>query len=273
MQDRRIRPCAVCGSFYEGNAAGLRKEVDGLLAESHSAPVAGVRGIVAPHAGYMYSGRTAALVYSVLAGSSYDSVVIVSPSHRDRFRGVSAYDGDGYATPLGVIPVDTALRELLVRPPSPVALSSLGHRGEHAVEVQLPFLQRVLGDFSFVPLVMGDQEPATCFALGETLGRALAGKNALLVASTDLSHFLSRQQARGLDSVVMEAVGKFDPEGLMEDLVKGTGEACGGGPTVAVMTALKILGARAMRVAHYATSGDVNGDDNRVVGYMSAIAT
>jgi AmmeMemoRadiSam system protein B len=273
MPDKKIRPCAVCGSFYAGDAAVLRNEVDELLASAESTPLAGIRGIVAPHAGYMYSGKTAALVYGALAGSSYESVVIVSPSHRDRFRGVSVYDGDGYATPLGVVPVDSALRDLLIRPPSPVVLSPLGHRGEHAVEVHLPFLQRVLGDFSFVPLVMGDQDPGTCFALGEALARALAGKKALLVASTDLSHFLSRQQAQGLDSVVIEDVGRFDAKQLMEDLEKGTAEACGGGPTVAVMTALKILGAREMHVAQYATSGDVNGDDTRVVGYMSAIAT
>ena len=273
MDVKTIRPCAACGAFYAGDAADLRKEVDDLLQGARTAPLAGIKGIVAPHAGYMYSGRTAALVYGPLSGSGYRSVVIVSPSHRDRFPGVSAYDGDGYATPLGIVPVDAELRELLVRPPSPVALSRLGHRDEHAVEVHLPFLQRVLGEFSFVPLVMGDQDPGTCFALGETLGRVIAGKKVLLVASTDLSHFLSRQQAKGLDAVVMDDVGKFDAPGLMEDLEKGTAEACGGGPTVAVMTALKILGARAMRVAQYATSGDVTGDDRRVVGYMSAIAT
>jgi AmmeMemoRadiSam system protein B len=273
MEAEKIRPCAACGSFYSGDAAVLRKEIDAMIAGARTAPVPRVMGIVAPHAGYMYSGDTAARVYGSLAGSGYRSVVIVSPSHRDSFRGVSAYEGDGYATPLGVVPVDRALRELLAAEPTPVKISAVGHGLEHAVEVHLPFLQRVLGEFSFVPLVMGDQDPGTCFALGETLGRVLKGRKVLLVASTDLSHFFSRQVAKGLDDVVIHDVGNFDPPGLMTDLEEGKAEACGGGPTVAVMSALKILGATQMRVAHYATSGDVTGDDRSVVGYMSAIAS
>lgn len=273
MQDKKIRACVACGTFYPVDPAELRKEIDDMIGAARSAPFPDVMGIVAPHAGYMYSGDTAARVYGALAGSRYGSVIIVSPSHRERFRGVSAYDGDGYATPLGLVPVDRELRAALALQPSPVRVSGAGHGPEHAVEVHLPFLQRVLGEFSFVPLVMGEQTPEICFSLGETLGRVLKGRKALLVASTDLSHFFPRQVAKGLDDVAMNDVGKFDARSLMADLEEGKAEACGGGPTVAVMTALKILGAREMRVTHYATSGDVTGDDRSVVGYMSAIAT
>jgi AmmeMemoRadiSam system protein B len=276
MPHELIRPCAACGTFYAGDPAGLRKQVDDLLGASGCKPTSefggGILGIVAPHAGYVYSGGTAACVYGALAGSGYRTVVIVAPSHRDRFTGVSAYIGDGYVTPLGVVPVDRELRTLLAAEPSPVVVSAAGHGNEHAVEVHLPFLQRVLGEFSFVPLVMGDQEPATCFALGETLGRVLKGRKVLLVASTDLSHFFPRHVAQGLDTVVMDNLRKFDAEALMADLEKGKCEACGGGPTVAVMTALKLLGARTMRVAQYTTSGDVTGEDKSVVGYVSAAA-
>jgi len=266
----RIRPASVAGKFYPGDARELARDIAGMI---HSEkPDSPVRGIIAPHAGYPYSGPTAALAYAKLAQAAYDVVVVVAPSHREFFEGVSVYDGDAYATPLGSIPVDADLRAALCAAAPFVRSSPKGHGPEHAVEVHLPFLQSLIGKFSLLPLVVGHQTPETCYGLGEALGTVLRGRNALLVASTDLSHFHADTEAREIDSVMLGDVEAFDPRALMAHIADGSAEACGGGPAVAVMTALKVLGASRFEVAGYATSGDVTGDRGRVVGYMSAVA-
>jgi AmmeMemoRadiSam system protein B len=231
-----------------------------------------VRGIIAPHAGYLYSGPAAARAYGRLLRGAYDAVVVVAPSHREYFEGVSVYDGEAYLTPLGTVPVDRDLRDALISLAPCVSASAEGHGEEHAIEVHLPFLQTMLGTFSFLPLVIGHQTPGTCFALGEALGGLLRHRRALLVASTDLSHFHSDREAREIDAVVIGDVRRFDPGALMSHLTEGAAEACGGGPVVAVMTALKSLGAKGLEVMEYATSGDVTGDRRSVVGYLSAVA-
>jgi AmmeMemoRadiSam system protein B len=270
--ERLIRPCAVCGTFYPGERVSLNSALDKLLDAVRPQPGPPVLGAIAPHAGYAYSGPTAASVYGRLRGASYDAVVIVSPSHREFFDGVSVYGGEGYATPLGIVAVDSSLREKLIDECAVVRSSSAGHVSEHAVEVHLPFLQKVLGDFRFVPLVIGHQSAATCFALGVALGSVLKGLRALLVASTDLSHFYPATVAHRMDEIVINDLRAFDEEKLMGHLESGAAEACGGGPTVAVLTALKRLGSSRIDVLKYATSGDMTGDQDSVVGYVGAIA-
>jgi hypothetical protein len=267
-----IRPPAVAGLFYPGDPGELAGVIAGLIpAEPVQVPTR-VLGIIAPHAGYAYSGPTAARAYGKLARGAYDTVVIVAPSHREFFEGVSVFDGGAYLTPLGSVPVDAALRDALISAAPFVRASSEGHGGEHAVEVHLPFLQTVLGTFSFLPLVIGHQTPGTCFALGEALAAVLRDRRALLVASTDLSHFHSDREARAIDAVMIGDVRTFDSRALMSHLTEGATEACGGGPAVAVLTALKSLGATRVEIVEYATSGDVTGDLRSVVGYLSAVA-
>jgi AmmeMemoRadiSam system protein B len=264
---------AVSGMFYPENPDALRRQVQQLFDRAPRKSVAGhILGIVSPHAGYLYSGLTAAAAYALLAGTKVETVVVVSPSHREYFAGVSVYPGDGYETPLGSVPVDQDLREELVKVCPLVRSNKVGHGEEHAIEVQLPFLQQALGEFKLLPLVMGDQSRTTCMALGKCLGAVVRGKNAVLVASTDLSHYHSSRVAEAMDSVMIEDVKRFDEDQLMTDLESGTTEACGGGPTVAVMAALKVLGARHMEVVHHCNSGDITGDTRSVVGYLSAVA-
>ncbi len=268
-----IRAAAVAGVFYPGDPGELARTIASMISSQGGADVSpGVRGVIAPHAGYLYSGPTAARAYGKLAKGAYDTVVVVAPSHREFFEGVSAYDGDAYLTPLGSVSVDTDLRDALISVAPCVRASALGHGGEHAVEVHLPFLQSVLGTFSFLPLVIGHQTPGICFALGEALAAVLPDRRGLLVASTDLSHFHSDREAREIDEVVIGDVRAFDSRALMSHLTEGAAEACGGGPVVAVMTALKSLGATRVEVMEYATSGDVTGDRRSVVGYLSALA-
>jgi len=270
-----IRPPAVAGKFYPGDPQDLRETIAGFLEEAESEPISGeIRGIVAPHAGYMYSGFTAAHAYKLLKGREFDVVVVVSPSHFDFFHGVSVYPGEAYETPLGRIPINAELREALTAASDVVIVSDAGHRAEHALEVQLPFLQCTLqpGTFTLVPLVIGDQKREICFALGQALAEVLKDRNVLLVASTDLSHYYPASIAERLDAVMMRDVAAFDYEKLMTDLETHRTEACGGGPTVAVMAALDDLGVRKMKVTHRSNSGDTTGDYSSVVGYLSAVA-
>ncbi len=267
------RRCSVCGLFYPADSAELRRNVTDMLAAAKPPAVQGaIRGIIGPHAGYVYSGPTAAHAYSLLKGTSYDTVVVVSPSHHEYFDGVSVYPGDAYVTPLGVVPIDKELRKGLLQRSSAVRASNVGHGEEHAVEVHLPFLQQVLGTFKLLPIVMGDQDRTYCYGLGKALGDVLQGKNALLVASTDLSHYYTGDVAERLDAVAIADIRQFDYEQLMGDIENKHTEACGGGPVVAVMLALHTLGVEKMSILHHCNSGDVTGDFSQVVGYLAAVA-
>ena len=225
----------------------------------------------------MYSGQVAAYGYRLLRGKKYDSVVVISPSHVEYFPYASVFPGAAYETPLGEIPIDAKLAGIIGSKSDLVRLDMRGHesrslqRSEHALEVQLPFLQVALGDFRLVPIVMGDQSKETIEALGAALGEALAGRNVLMVASTDLSHFYSDAQARALDGVFQERLRDFSPDKLYRDLSDKDTEACGGGPVAAVMIAAQKLGATSCTVLDYANSGDVTGDRENVVGYVSAV--
>ncbi|MEK7671707.1 MAG: AmmeMemoRadiSam system protein B, partial [Bacteroidota bacterium] len=172
----------------------------------------------------------------------------------------------------GVIQVNTKLRDELIAAGDFIVASERGHRTEHALEVQLPFLQEVLPSFKLLPIVIGDQQPEYCLKLGEALAKVLKHENAPLVASTDLSHFYSSDVADKLESVIIKDVEEFDYERLMHDLQTQRTEACGGGPTVAVMSALKHLHVTNIEVLHHSNSGDVTGDYSSVVGYLSAVA-
>jgi AmmeMemoRadiSam system protein B/AmmeMemoRadiSam system protein A len=275
-KNMNIRKPAVAGLFYPGNSVELSKTIAGFYAEVEKTPLGGPpMGLIVPHAGYPYSGRTAAKAYKVLVGEQFDTVVVVSPSHTVFFKGSSVYDGDGYQTPLGVVEIDKALSKKIATTNPSVYLSKMGHasggtRGEHALEVQLPFLQIVLGKFKLVAIVMGDQEEDSINTLGESLAAGLEGTNTLLVASSDLSHFHSEKEARKLDYAVQEAVEKYDPSLLVETLESHRGEACGGGPMAAIMMATQRLGGREVKFIDYSTSGETTGDFDEVVGYLAA---
>jgi len=267
------RKCVVCGQFYPAKPDELRENIRELIAAVDSPEIKEiVRGIIVPHAGYLYSGFTAAHAYALLQGRTYSTVVVVSPSHREYFDGISVYAGESYGTPLGTVEVNTELRERLLKCSDAVSASHAGHGEEHAIEVHLPFLQHVLGKFDLLPIVMGDQKREYCFALGEALAEILKDENVLLVASTDLSHYHPSSVANQLDAIVMEDVKKFDYEALMQDLEVQRTVACGGGPTVAMMLALRKLGAKKMTILHHCNSGDVTGDHSQVVGYLAAAA-
>lgn len=269
-----VRPAAVAGMFYPGSPSELAEEVDTLLARASVTPVKGDPvALVVPHAGYVYSGPTAAAAYALLKGKQIDTVVVVSPSHREYFAGVSVYPGTAYETPLGSVQVDTGLRDRLLAASGVVRSTRSGHGAEHALEVHLPFLQKTIGAFHLLPLVMGDQSRGTCFTLGSALGAVLHAGSCLLVASTDLSHFHPAAEAERRDGIVLEDLESFDPDRLMDDLETGEAEACGGGPVVAVMIAAHALGAKRLEVLAHTHSGRITNDYHSVVGYCSAVIT
>jgi len=264
-----VRPPAVAGMFYPGQPETLRRDVDRMLAEAPAFPdAAKIAALIVPHAGYAYSGFTAAHAFRAVQGLQFDTVIAVGPSHREYFDYVSVYDGRAYATPLGIVEIDAEVRNALVQ--EGLVSSNAGHRAEHSVEVQVPFLQRALASFRFVPLIMGTQHPRVCEALGTALANASQGRRVLLVASSDLSHFHPAEEAAALDHRVVGEVERFHPEELMQGLADDRLEACGGGPIVAVMEAARRLGAAESRILHYCHSGDVTGDRDSVVGYVSA---
>jgi AmmeMemoRadiSam system protein B len=201
-----------------------------------------------------------------------DIVAVISPSHREYFTEISIYDGYAYATPLGLLEVDKELAQKLTEINPQIILSEKGHRfDEHALEVQLPLLQKVLDDFKILPIVLGEHSIANIEILAEGLAKILADQNALIVASSDLSHFYNYEKATSLDNVVINNIKQFNEDQLFNDLQAGHCEMCGGGPVVTMMKASKLLGANKVQYLIYRNSGDVTGDRSEVVGYMSAI--
>ena len=266
------RPAAVAGSWYPGSADALAAAVDSHLAAAGDAPfqLTDLVALIAPHAGLVYSGPVAAYAYRQMRGRDIDLAVLVGPSHFIAFDGVAICRRGGFETPLGVVDIDDECASRLMEATPIVREHPGAHAREHSLEMQLPFLGRLAPGAKIVPLLMGFQSAETARALGEALGRVLRGRQALLVASTDLSHYHDASTARRLDAVVIDCVSHFDADGLQRALDVRPDHACGGGPTVAVMRAAHLLGARDAVILKYADSGDVSGDKSAVVGYLAA---
>ena len=271
MSSQPLRDAAVAGSWYPKSPTLLASEVD-LYLSAVPAHVAGgdIRALVSPHAGLVYSGPIAAWAYRSVQGAEFDVAVLVGPSHYHGFDSVAVVPRGAFATPFGPAPIAEEVADAMLASGGVVRDLPLPHVKEHSLEMQLPFLRRVLPDTPIVPLLMGDQSPSLVTGLADTLARALSGRRALLIASSDLSHYLDAQSAAAMDGRVLDLVGRFDADGLLSALQDRPGHACGGGPIVAVMKAARALGARDGRVLKYGDSGDVSGDKRAVVGYMAA---
>lgn len=269
------RAAAVAGSWYPGSAPALAREVDAHL--EAAAPWTGgeIRAIVAPHAGMMFSGPVGAWAYKAAATQIYDVAVLVGPSHYVAFDGVALFPDGAFATPLGDLPIDERGARALAASPLVRPLPQ-AHAREHSLEMQLPFLRRLMPETPIVPLLIGYQTGDTIRALAGALVSAFRDRRPLLVASTDLSHYFDAATAGELDGRVQRLMAAFDPEGLLARFEeypegeRGRYVACGGGAVIAVMMAARALGARHARVLKYAHSGEVSGDCDGVVGYVAA---
>jgi len=267
-----IRSSILQGTWYPADPAALKRVIQRYLSAAEVPAWKGrVQALVVPHAGYRYSGPVAAHAFRMLQGQGVNRVVLVGPSHRLRFDGVSVGDHDAYETPLGRVPVDREAARRLRECHEAMRFVPQAHALEHSLEIQIPFLQCVLDSFTIVPVIMGRQDRGTCSLLASGLERALQdGVPTLLVASTDLSHYHSDRSARTLDETFIGFMRHQDPDGLLRSLSAGRCEACGGGPTAAVMQAVDAQKNGEWRILRYATSGDVTGERDRVVGYLAA---
>jgi hypothetical protein len=269
-----IREPSVSGTFYPDNPKILARSIEAYLKNASVDSIDGeIIGLIAPHAGYIYSGQVAAYGYKAIMGSTYETVIMIAPSHRSRFEGVAVFEKGGYRTPLGVVPVDEEFAGEMVNLQTVVQPNVEAHMGEHSLEVQVPFLQVALKDFAMVPLIMGSQDFAVCEALADCLHVVIkkTKKRVLVVGSTDLSHYYPYSEAVGLDTVVRQHLEAYDIRGFLTSLRKGTCEACGAGPIISTMLLSQKLGATRSKVLKYANSGDVSGDRSGVVGYISCV--
>lgn len=269
-----VRPSPIAGTWYPANPSQLRREIETYLACAHPPVLPGkVWGVLAPHAGLRYSGPVAAWAFASIRGQTPDIVVIVSPWHRGGQTPLITTGHAAYETPLGIVQVDIDTLVQLdraLRARSAFGLTPYRYDSEHAIEIELPFLQCVLGTFRIVPVMLADQCAATTAILGAALAETVRRCDVLFIASSDLSHYEPAPVARRLDTALLRRIADFDPDAVIAAEQEGVGYACGSGAIAAVMRACRALGANQVTLLHYGTSGDVEPDAPWVVGYGAA---
>jgi hypothetical protein len=271
----KVRKPAVAGMFYPSDPRELRRDVNRYLGNVEKTHLEGrVVALISPHAGYPYSGQVAASAYKLMEGKDFDDVLVIAPSHRVDFVGASIYDGSGYETPLGIVPIDREVSRRMRQQSKIIDYIPQAHAQEHSLEVQIPFLQSVLKGFSLVPMVMGPPwNLDVCRQLSDAIIRSVEGRRVIIIASSDLTHSYNYQRVVAQDEILAHHIDRFDIEGLAEDLRQGKCQACGGGPMVVTMMVAQGLGANRGKVLQLTNSGDVTGmkgPGNYVVGYMAA---
>jgi AmmeMemoRadiSam system protein B len=270
-----LRPSALAGTWYPNDPSELAHSVDGYLDAATLPDLKGdVLGVIAPHAGYIYSGPVAGYAFAALRGRTPDVVVIVSPYHNFHPSPLLTSSHASYSTPLGEILVERDLLEQLddrLENSLGVGLTHIARDREHSLEIELPFLQRALAaPFQILPIMTRNLDARLTEGLGRALTDLLRGKNHVLVASTDLSHFYTQKQANRFDAEMLKQIESFSPEGVIAAEEAGKGFACGAGAVASALWAARGLGADAVKTLKYATSGDVTGDYSSVVGYGAA---
>jgi MEMO1 family protein len=264
-----LRQPAVAGRFYPGDRATLVQDL-----ESYLSPAAASRpaiGCIAPHAGYMFSGPVAGAVFANIQVPQ--RCIVLCPNHTGRGRPLAIMSSGAWQTPLGSVPIDSDLASILKDQFPLVSEDHEAHRSEHAIEVQLPFLQKRQPHFAFVPVALGTGNFETLEKLGEALGEVLKAQPepVLIVASSDMNHYESDRITRVKDHKAIDRILALDARGLYDTVIKEDVSMCGFGPAVAMLTAAKILGANSAELIKYATSGDVSGDRDMVVGYAGIV--
>jgi len=265
-----IRKSVCAGSWYDNNPESLSRQLDRYLLQADSRAVTeGIVGLIAPHAGYAYSGQIAAFAYRLVHGKSYDTVIIIGTAHRFGFRGCSIYSKGGYETPFGVAEIDETLASKISKA-SGFKFIPEAHAGEHSVEMQVPFIQKILPEAKIVPIIMGTPSKKTISTLAEAFAKTLGDKKALIIASTDLSHFFPKGKANTVDTETLALIESMDTDTITKKMGHRENIMCGGGPVAAVLLYAKSIGDAKVETLKYADSSQVGGDESRVVGYMAA---
>lgn len=266
-----VRLPAVAGRFYPDQPDRLAEQVASYCV----APAASARrkalACVVPHAGYRFSGHVAGAVYARLELARH--FLLLGPRHYPRGEAQAILSEGSWQTPLGRAEIDTALATELKRACSALVEDEVAHRDEHALEVQLPFLQALAGDFRFVPIALGTRDYGALESLGQAIAAVLAlrAEPVLIVASSDMNHYESDEITRRKDRAALDRVQALDPWGLYDVVRREAITMCGVGATISMLTAARLLGARQVELVRYATSGDINGDYREVVGYAGCI--
>lgn len=265
----------VAGTFYPEDPEKLRTLINGYL---QNVPAdQGVEGdvlaVIVPHAGYVYSGQTAAYGFKLLEGRRYDAVIIVGVSHRYGFKGISVWRDGDYKTPLGNVKIDTGIAGQLTAHSPLIGFNRNAHLNEHSVEVEVPFIQVVQPGVPIVPVLTGDREKRSIEVLGEALAEVSKGRKVVIVISTDLAHYVSRREAKILDDVGIDCIEKLDWKCFYDNLQTGKTRFCGGSGVAAVLKAAPTMGAGGARVLRYYDSGYATGDPGSIVSYLAAAIT
>jgi AmmeMemoRadiSam system protein B/AmmeMemoRadiSam system protein A len=267
-----VRQPAVAGEFYPSDPSALASAVEGYISHAEKLPPEGeLIALVAPHAGYDYSGGVAGWSFRQVSGASYDTVIVIGPTHRFGFQGASVYTGDYFATPLGEIPIDKAMAMSFLDAKSDIVNEPRAHEKEHSLEVEMPFLQKALKGFKVVPIVVGDPTHESMESLSSSLARVMRdkAKKTLIVVSTDWSHYHDYDTAVRMDGRGMQTVAKLSSFELYGRVSRGETELCGIFPMMLALDVANKLGADTVKLYKYANSGDVTGDKRSVVGYAA----
>ncbi|MFY9527802.1 MAG: AmmeMemoRadiSam system protein B [Candidatus Acidiferrales bacterium] len=264
-----IRPPAVAGRFYPSDPRELSRQVDAYT--NDGAEKTSAIGCVVPHAGYMYSGHVAGAVYRVLQLPR--RILLLGPRHFPRGEALAILSEGAWNTPLGDAKIDAELAAELARAFPRLREDEVAHSVEHSLEVQIPFLQRLAGSFSFVPIVLGIDRYPMLEELGRAVAHVVAAQKepVLLVASSDMNHYESDEITRIKDRQAIDQILALDPRGLYDTVRAKAISMCGYAPTVVMLTAARALGATSAELVRYATSGDITGDRDEVVGYAGLI--
>jgi MEMO1 family protein len=265
------RSAAYAGSFYPASKSEINSMIDGYMHAASPNISGDIVALVSPHAGYIYSGPVAAWAYAAVAGKSIDCVIVLAPSHRGHFEGMNVPPAGEYATPLGTISLDETICQALSKSSRAVFHPGID-AAEHSLEVQLPFLQKAVGAFTLVPVIIGTTDYDVCEHIASDIFDAIKDdkRRILIVISTDLSHYHPYNDAKVMDGRFSDMLSKFDARSLSDLLSAGESEACGEGPLIAGILLSQKAGANKTVILHYANSGDTAGDKSRVVGYVSA---
>lgn len=276
--DTDIRPSPLAGRWYPAHPKKLAESVDGFIQEAQVPEIQGeILALITPHAGHIYSGPVAGYAFKCITGMKPELVVILSPYHQHHPGAILTSGHQAYQTPLGEVPIDRESMDFVNRSlqaKTGEELSKVRNDSEHSVEIVLPFLQRALkSKFAMLPLMLRQQEPSLMGSLGEILAELILERDALLIASTDLSHFQTSEKASQLDQTIINGIQSLDPDYLYQAQKENSGSACGLGALAAVIWAVRSGGEAAAHILNYAHSGNITGDNTSVVGYTSAVLT
>lgn len=272
---QEIKKPAVSGTFYPSSKEELEKAVDKFIYGTDvKTEDKEIIGAISPHAGYIYSGAVAGYTYKAIKEKKVKLVILIGPSHFEFFDGISVYNIGSFQTPLGNVKIDTEFTNRLIQENPKITFYPRAFVREHSLEVQLPFLQRTLSDFKIVPVLIGNPSFENCKLLSDAIIKILDNrKDALIIASTDLSHYHTYEEALRRDNFTLSELSLLDTDRFFKDYTREDIELCGAGAVLTTIMVSNSLGASKFEILKYANSGDVTGDRYRVVGYASGIFT